>query len=42
MQGNRISILIIGATGSLGSLITKHCLTKKNVEVNVLVRNPSK
>ena len=39
---NKLNILIVGATGHLGSLITKHCLKKPNLLVNILVRDPEK
>ncbi len=38
----KLPILVVGATGQLGSLITKHCLKQPNLEVNVLIRNPDK
>lgn len=41
-QTQKISILIIGATGTLGSVINKHCLTKPNLLVNIFVRDPQK
>jgi len=41
-QNNRLSILIVGATGRLGSLITKHCLAQPKLLVNILVRDPQK
>lgn len=41
-QNSKISILIIGATGTLGSLLTKYCLAKPNLIVNILVRDPQK
>jgi len=39
---NKLNILIVGATGLLGGLITKHCLKKNNLLVNILVRDPTK
>jgi len=39
---SKINILIVGATGKLGSLVTKHCLTKPNLITNILVRDPQK
>jgi nucleoside-diphosphate-sugar epimerase len=42
MQSSKISALIVGATGQLGSLITKHCLKQNGLQVNILVRNPDK
>mgnify|MGYP003577181013 CR=1 FL=1 len=41
-QNDRINILIVGATGHLGSLITKHCLAQPKLLVNILVRDPQK
>ncbi len=41
-QNNRTSILVVGATGHLGSLITKHCLAQPKLLVNILVRDPQK
>jgi len=41
-QNNRLPILIVGATGRLGSLITKHCLAQPKLLVNILVRDPQK
>ncbi len=38
----KLPILIVGATGQLGSLITKHSLQQPNLEVNILIRNPDK
>ena len=37
---NKISILIVGGTGKLGSLIAKHCLSKSNLCVHILSKNP--
>lgn len=42
MIPTKIPILIVGATGQLGSLITRHALQKDNLEVNILIRNPDK
>ncbi len=42
MDSEKISLLIIGATGQLGTLITTHCLLKSNLLVNILIRNPDK
>jgi len=44
MEANKdkLNVLIVGATGHLGSLITKHCLKKNNLLVNILVRDPQK
>jgi uncharacterized protein YbjT (DUF2867 family) len=39
---DKINILIVGATGNLGSLITKHSLTHPNLITNILVRDPQK
>jgi len=41
-QNKRVPTLIIGATGRLGSLITKHCLAQPKLLVSVLIRNPEK
>jgi len=41
-QNSKINILIVGATGLLGSLITKYSLTTPNLIVNVLIRDPQK
>jgi len=41
-QEKKISILIAGGTGILGSFVTKHALTKPNLQVNILVRDPNK
>ena len=41
-QNEKIEILIVGATGRLGSLITKHTLTNPKLNVNILIRNPQK
>ncbi len=38
-QDNRPEVLIIGATGSLGRIITKRLLLENNVRVRVLVRD---
>ena len=42
MTSQKLPILIVGATGKLGSVLTKHCLLKENYQVNILVRNPAK
>lgn len=42
MNKSKISILIAGATGKLGSRVTKYCLAKQNLAVNILIRNPDK
>jgi len=39
---DKINILIVGATGNLGSLITKHSLAHPNLITNILVRDPQK
>jgi len=39
---NRISVLIVGATGNLGKYITLECLMQPNLLVNILVRDPNK
>lgn len=41
-QSDRINTLIVGATGRLGSLITKHCIAQPKLLVSVLIRNPEK
>lgn len=38
----KINILIVCANGAIGRLITQESLTKKNLQVNILVRNRSK
>lgn len=42
MESDKISVLIVGATGRLGSLITKHCLAQPKLLVNILIRNLEK
>jgi len=42
MNSNKLSVLIVGATGKLGTRITKHCLESSKLLVNILVRNPDK
>jgi len=42
MQPNKINILIVGASGNLGTLLTKEALKKPNLQVSILVRNPEK
>jgi nucleoside-diphosphate-sugar epimerase len=39
MQQSKIPILIVGANGNLGKLLTKHCLSHPNIQVNILIRN---
>lgn len=41
-QNSKINILIVGATGTLGTLVTRHCIAKPNLLVNILVRDPQK
>jgi len=41
-QDNKISILIVGAFGKLGALVTKYCLAQPKLLVNILVRDPQK
>ena len=41
-SSNKISILIAGASGKLGTLLTREALKKSNLQVNILVRNPDK
>jgi len=38
----KLPILIAGATGQLGTLITKHALANPKLQVNILVRDPAK
>jgi len=43
MENNsKLNVLVVGATGLLGGLITKHCLKKENLIVNILVRDRKK
>jgi len=42
MSQDKLNILIIGSTGNLGCLITRECLARDNLRVNVLIRNPDK
>jgi nucleoside-diphosphate-sugar epimerase len=39
---DKVKVLIVGATGQLGALITKSCLKHPNLIVNIMVRNPEK
>jgi len=39
---NQLPILIAGATGQLGALVTRHALANPNLQVNILVRAPTK
>ena len=41
-KNDKLGALVIGATGKLGSLITKHCLQKPNLQVSIFIRNPEK
>lgn len=41
-RSDKITILIVGATGLLGSYITKHCLQHPNLHVSILVRDRHK
>lgn len=41
-NNQKLNILVVGASGNLGSLIVKHSLTKPNLIVNILVRDPQK
>jgi len=41
-EKERISILVVGATGNLGKYITLECLKKPELLVNILVRDPKK
>ena len=38
----KLSVLIVSATGQLGALITKHALANSKLQVNILVRDPTK
>ena len=38
----KLSVLIVSATGQLGALITKHALANPKLQVNILVRDPTK
>lgn len=42
MESGKLPILIVSATGQLGSLITKHALANPTLQVSILVRDPSK
>lgn len=42
LSSNKINILIVGASGKLGTLLTKEALKKPNLQVSILVRNPEK
>lgn len=42
MQNQKVSVLIIGANGTLGSKITKHALANDRLEVSILVRDLEK
>jgi len=42
MDPSKTSILIAGATGAFGLLLTKHCLAYPNLQVNILVRDINK
>jgi len=42
MFQDKLNVLILGATGNLGRFITKECLARDNLLVNILVRNPEK
>jgi nucleoside-diphosphate-sugar epimerase len=41
-QSNKLPILIIGASGKLGSLVTNECLNYENLLVNIFIRNRDK
>jgi len=41
-QNNRISILIVGAFGRLGTFLTKQCLAQAKLLVSILVRDPQR
>jgi len=38
----KLSVLIVSATGQLGALITKHALANPKLQINILVRDPTK
>jgi len=40
MTEKRLQVLIVGSTGDLGALITKHCLQNKKLCVHVLLQDP--
>jgi nucleoside-diphosphate-sugar epimerase len=40
MTEKRLPVLIVGSTGDLGALITKHCLQSKKLQVNALLQDP--
>jgi len=42
MEIQRLPVLIVGASGHLGQLVTKHCLLRPNLLTNILIRNPDK
>lgn len=42
MESKKLNVLIVGATGKLGALITKHVLLQPNLIANILIRNPKK
>ena len=41
-RSEKITVLVVGATGLLGSYITKHCLQQPNLHVSILVRDRHK
>lgn len=41
-SSDKISVLILGASGKLGNLLTKEALKRPNFQVSILVRNPDK
>ena len=41
-SANKIGVLIVGASGKLGSLLTKEALKRSNIQTSILVRNPDK
>src|SRR5689334_6509402 len=41
-SNTKIGVLIIGASGKLGTLLTQEALMKPNLQVSILVRNPEK
>jgi len=41
-KDKRVSVLIVGATGKLGSEIVKYAMMHPKLDVNILIRDPSK
>ena len=42
MENNILKVLIVGANGKIGSLITKQCLLQNNLEVDIFIRSRKK